>query len=416
MQSTKLSGHPIISQLLSFVPREIVDKAAETFQADRYYKTMDTWKQLVFMLYGVVSKAQSLNSLCKCLLFLGQKLSYLGIYKLPASSTLSDANRKRPNEVYGYIYYLLLGHYRAEISDTYLSLPINGEVSPDRVKLMDSSTVTLWTDVFKGTGRNPMNGKKKGGLKVHALLPLDNMVPELVWLTPASSNDKDFLGQLKVEKGAIYVFDKGYVNYGIYKKWTESGAFFVTRLNENATYEVVNEIRADIHDFLAGGTILDQLVELKTDEGPLKARLVTYKDPLTGKVFRFLSNLFDFQSHTIVLLYKNRWEIEPFYKKIKQNFELGYFFSDSREGIKTQVWMVLIANLIFSVIHKRIKEAEQFTTLVSMARANLISYVCFQTILKTNCLATEERNLEIVQLDIFGIEQGGVLRKKEKSP
>ncbi|MEB2787317.1 transposase [Algoriphagus persicinus] len=96
-----------------------------------------------------------------------------------------------------------------------------------------------------------MNGKKKGGLKVHALLPLDNMVPELVWLTPASSNDKDFLEQLKPQRGEIYVFDKGYVNYSVYKKWTECGAFFVTRLNENATYEVVSEIRADIHDFLA---------------------------------------------------------------------------------------------------------------------------------------------------------------------
>ena len=190
----------------------------------------------------------------------------------------------------------------------------------------------------------------------------------------------------------------------------------MTRLNENATYEVVSQIHSDIHDFLAGGTILDHLVELKTDQGPLKVRLITYKDPLTGKVFRFLSNLFDFQSHTIVLLYKNRWKIEPFFKRIKQNFELGYFFSDSREGIKTQVWMMLISNLIFTVIHKRIKEAEQFTTLVSMARANLISYVCFQTILKTNCLAAEERNLEIVQLDIFGSEQEGVLKIKEKSP
>ncbi|MEB2785524.1 IS4 family transposase [Algoriphagus persicinus] len=350
VQHTKLSGHPIISQLLSFIPRELVDQASQTFQSDRYYKTMSTWKQLVFMLYGVVSKAQSLNSLCKCLLFLGQKLSYLGINKLPASSTLSDANRKRPNEVFGYIYYLLLAHYRKEISDSYLSLPINGEVSPDKVKLFDSSTVTLFTDVFKGAGRNPMNGKKKGGLKVHALLPLDNMVPELVWLTPASSNDKDFLGQLKPQRGEIYVFDKWYVNYVVYKKWTESGAYFVTRLNENASYGVVGEIRQDIHDFLDGVTILDQLVELKTESGPLKARLITYKDPLTGKVFRFLSNLFDAHSHTIVLLYKNRGEIEPFFKKIKQNFELGYFFSDSREGIKTQVWMVLIANLIFSVI------------------------------------------------------------------
>lgn len=161
---------------------------------------------------------------------------------------------------------------------------------------------------------------------------------------------------------------------------------------------------------------MDQLVELKTDGGPLEARLVTYKDPLTGKMFRFLTNLLDFQSHTVVLLYKNRWEIEPFFKRLKQNFELGYFFSDSREGIKTQVWMVLIANLIFSVIHKRAREAEQFTTLVSMAGANLVSYVCFQTILRTGSLTAAERDLGIVQLDIFGTGQGGVLEKNGKSP
>jgi hypothetical protein len=343
---------------------------------------------------------------------LEHKLSYLGIYKLPASSTLSDANCRRPNEVFGYLYYLLLAHYKAEISEGYLSLPINGEVSPDQVKLVDSTTLTLFTDVFKGAGRNPMTGKKKGGLKAHAVLPLDNMVPELVWLTAASTNDKDFLGQLKPQRGSIYVFDKGYVNYSVYKKWTEDGSFFVTRLNENANYEVISTHREDIHDFLSGGTILDQLVTLKTEGEPLKLRLITYKDPLKGKVFRFLSNLFDFQSHTIVLLYKNRWEIEPFFKKIKQNFELGYFFSDSREGIKTQVWIVLIANLIFSVIHKKIKEAEQFTTLVAMAKANLIS----QTMLQTRYLNEEQRNLEIVQLDIFEIEQRGVLREKEKSP
>jgi len=416
MELTKLSGQPIICQMLSFIPRELVNQATETFKSDHYYKTMTTWKQLVFMLYGVISKTNSLNSLCKCLLFLERKLTYLGIYKLPASSTLSDANCKRPNEVFGYIYYLLLAHYQKEISGGYLSLPINKEANVDQIKLVDSTTLSLFTDVFKGAGRNPISGKKKGGLKAHAVLPLDNMVPELVWLTAASTNDKDFLGQLNPEKGSIYVFDKGYVNYAIYKKWTDQGSFYVTRLNENAKYEVISELRQDAHSFLYAGTILDQLVTMKSDGKPLKARLVTYKDPLTGKLFRFVSNLFEFQSQTIVLLYKNRWEIEPFFKKIKQNFELGYFFSDSPEGIKTQVWIVLIANLIFSVIHKRIKEAEQFTTLVSMAKANLISYICFETILKMNHLNSEERNIEIIQLDIFKIEQGGVLQKMEKSP
>lgn len=190
------------------------------------------------------------------LTFLENKLRYLGIYRLPASSTLSDVNCKRPNEVFGYIYYLLLAHHKLGISQGYLSLPINGEESPGQVKLVDSTTISLFTDILKGTGRDPISGKKKGGLKAHAVLPLDNMVPELIWLTAASTNDKDFLGQLKPPKGSIYVFDKGYVNYSIYKKWTDQGAFFVTRLNENAKYEVISTLRGDIHDFLSEGTIL----------------------------------------------------------------------------------------------------------------------------------------------------------------
>ncbi|REG82046.1 DUF4372 domain-containing protein [Algoriphagus antarcticus] len=218
MQHAKLSRQPTICQLISFIPRELVDQAGETFKSDRYSKTMSTSKQLVFMLYRVISKTNSLNSLCKCLLFLENKLSYLGIYRLPASSTLSYSNFKRSNEVFGYIYYLLLAHQKSEISEGYLSLPINGEVSPDHVKLVDSNTLSLFTDVFKGAGRNPISGKKKGGLKAHAVLPQDNLVPELVRLTADSTNDKDFLGQLKPQKGSIYVFDKGDVNYSVYKR------------------------------------------------------------------------------------------------------------------------------------------------------------------------------------------------------
>jgi len=134
MQHTKLSGQPIICQLLFFIPRKLVDQATETFKPDHYHKNMSTWKQLVFMLYGVISKTNSLNSLCKCLLCLEIKLSYLGVYKLPARSTLSDANRKRSNEVFDYIYYLLLAHKKPEFSEGYLSLP-----SRENCRLIKSS-------------------------------------------------------------------------------------------------------------------------------------------------------------------------------------------------------------------------------------------------------------------------------------
>ena len=135
---------------------------------------------------------------------------------------------------------------------------------------------------------------------------------------------------------------------------------------------------------------------------------------------KFISNMFDYQRETIVKLYKCRWEIEVFFKQIKQNFELGYFYSDSEEGIKTQIWIALIANLIFTVIHKRTLENEPFTIMVAMAAANLGSYICFVSLIKSTKLDAHERDIRIIQLDLFeklnSNKVGGVSEKIEKSP
>ena len=114
----------------------------------------------------------------------------------------------------------------------------------------------------------------------------------------------------------------------------------------------------------------------------MKARLVSFKSAIKGKVFRFIFNMFEVQATTVAKLYKNRWEIGPFFKNLKQNFELKAFYSDSREGIQTQIWLALIANLIFTVIHRQIKQAEAFTTMVQMARVNLGSFASYIEVLK----------------------------------
>lgn len=165
MQNIKLSGQPVICQLLSLIPIELVISSVQKYQSDKYYKTMSTYNQMVFILYGIISKANSLNSLCKSLLFLDGKLSYLGIRNLPATSTLSDANIKRSSEVFGDLYDQLLDYYKEELHQNSHFLPINGEAPVSKVKRFDSTTFTLFVDVFKGAGRNTMNGKKKGGLK-----------------------------------------------------------------------------------------------------------------------------------------------------------------------------------------------------------------------------------------------------------
>lgn len=419
MQSNKLSGHPVICQLLSFVPKELVKQAAEKFEADRYYKTMTTYKQLVFMLYGVVTKAPSLNSLCKSLLFLDGKLSHLGIADLPASSTLSDANTERSSSVFKELYDLLLDHYKLELKNSYFNSPVNNEAPSEKIMRFDSTTFSLFVDVLKGAGRNPNDGKKKGGIKAHCLLPFNSRVPSLVYLTEAAKNDRDFLGQLEMVKGNIYVFDKGYINYKLYADWTAQSVFFVTRMKQNATYRVISEDeKSDVLEAInCGGIIKDQIVELSLGyniEG-VRLRLVTYRDPLTKKVLQFLTNLFDYKAATIAQLYKCRWGIEPFFKQIKQNFEVGYFYSDSSNGIETQIWITLIANLIFTIIHQRVQEAEQFTTIVATSRANMGSYVCMISILKRSRLNQYDRNNEIVQLQIFAFQKRGVLKIKEQN-
>ena len=414
-KNTNLAGQPVICQLLSFLPREIVDSCVDGFQSDRYYKTMATWKQLVFLLYGIVTKSHSLNTLCKNLLFLEDKLVYLGIDKLPAVSTLSDANINRGSEVFASVYRELYKHYRESLDPRHCGF-FEENLDITKVSIFDSSTITLFVDIFKGAGRNTIDGKKKGGLKIHSLLPMGGFVPGLVHITGAACNDKVFLGQLAVEAGGIYVFDKGYVNYYVWSKWTDSGAFYVTRLNGNADYTVLSGQPNHISEYADGGIVSDRLITLNPSQNASKARLIIYKDPESGKVLEFVTNMFDYLDRTIIQLYKYRWNIEVLFKRLKQNFELGYFYPDSPEGIKTQIWIALIANLLFTVIHKQCREAEIFTTIVNLAAVNMGSCISLTKIVKSGRLSAEERNLGIVQLEMFQKLRGRLFRKSEKSP
>ena len=406
MEVIQKGGMPIISQLLSYIPSFLLDKAITEHNSDKGYKRLKTKEQLTFMLYGFVGKLESLNGLIKSLPFLGKTLSYFGINELPARSTLAEANRNRKSDVFGTLYGLLVSYYEKQLSSTYLSGLIDKKVDMKDIKIFDSTTFTLFVDVFTGAGRNKISGKKKGGIKAHVLLSLHSLVPEIVWMSAASKNDKDFLGQLKALKGEIYVFDKGYVNYNYYFDWTEKGIFLVTRLNEHANYQILSEKVITQRDAEIDGVIKDQIIQLRTAKGSLKVRLVTFKSLTTCKTYTFISNMFEVEATTIAKLYKNRWEIEPFFKQLKQNFELKGFYSDSKEGIKTQIWIAMIANLIFTVIHRQIKQAETFSGMVQMARVNMGSFIKFIDVLKLKSWRGSQKNIGIIQLNLFDKMQG----------
>ena len=412
-----LAGQPILSQLLTFIPEEIIRESVKKYKADRYFKSFRTKDQLICMVYAVLTKCSSIREVCKNILFMGSKLIYCGLTHPPKRSTFSDANANRSDEVFGEIYFRLYGHYQSYLSKSFISGLINGEIDPARVEIFDSSTVTLFKEIFKGAGRNSLNGKKKGGIKVHTQATLTDMTPHFICFSDGASNDKNFLQMMKLPENSIGVFDKGFHNFSKYREWNENNRFYVTRANDNIHFKTVKEL--PLEEKSEVGVVSDRIIELtywckqEKAKKTVKARLVAYIDPVKGERLAFLTNQFDSKATTICRLYINRWAIEVVFKQLKQNFELKYFLSDSQNGIKTQIWVALILNLIFEVIHKMIKEAEDFATMVKIAAKNLCSYVSYINFLKnpfSEWIKIKKEELEKMQLDLFDDKIGGVFQ------
>ncbi len=407
------SGQPILGQLLSFFPKEIFDSSVSAFNSDAAHSTVSTWHQFAFMSYGVLTGCSTLREISKNLSIFGAKLAQCCITSIPARSSISDANRLRNSAVFGDFYLKLCLHFAPHLSDSYLKLPINNEVSPKIVEIFDSTTVSLFSDVFKNCGRIPDSGKKKGGIKAFTKIKLSERVPNFVCLKAASTNEKAFLAELSLTPGSICVFDKGYNKYAQYQEWTDSKVFFVTRLNDNAKFKIIkNKPLEEINEL---GVQQDSEIELtylcpetKTNQSVI-VRMVAFIDPETKNKLLFVTNLNSVKALTISMLYKNRWTIEPLFKQLKQNFELTYFLSDSEEGIKTQIWVAMILNLIFTVIHKMVKECEDFSTMVKIAAKNTTSYVNFKQFIKDPTILMKPKNEKhgIVQYSIFETTKGG---------
>lgn len=409
----KHSGQPILGQLLSFIPVELFRETVLNIDTQGVCLKLKVWDHFVFMFYGILTGSPSLRGIIKQFELFGEKLKHCGLSSIPARSSISDANKLRPSSVFMELYLSLYLHFKSYLSDSYLRMKINGEIDPKSVEIFDSTTIGLFVDVFKNTGRLPLNGKRKGGIKAFTKITLAERVPNYIHLKSATTNEKVFLGKLKLSPGTIAVFDKGFQKFKQYKEWSEQGIFYVTLLNKNAKFKIVAQRK--LEESLEVGVQMDADIELSYYCPKVKqkinvlARMVTYIDPVKGSKLVFVSNLMNLKAFTICLLYKNRWTIEPLFKQIKQNFELNHFLADSPEGIKTQITICMILNLIFTVIHKKIKESEDFSTMVSLAAKNTGSYVSFVDFFlnpKPN-LIENCPNIEIVQLTLFPNQQGG---------
>jgi hypothetical protein len=400
-----ISGQPIIGQLLSFIPSNIINEAINDTGSDRYYKQMKSKEHFICLLYAVLTKNGSLREVCKNIILIARKLICFGFRQLPCRSTLSDANRNRDSKFFATVYLKLYFHYRTYLQENTFSLPIGNEIHAGRVEVFDSTTITLFKEILKGAGRNRIDGKKKGGIKAFTKINLLERVPNFVCFKAAARNENSFLKAINLEEGSIAVFDKGFNKYWYYDELTRTNRHFVTRIKDNAKYEVIGEMPLPDDD---PDILKDQVIRLTYKHQKITRtvdlRLVTYKDFISGETLEFLTNLSEYSATTIALLYKNRWVIEVLFKQIKQNFEVKYFLSDSENGIKSQIWMALILNLIFTVLHKITKEAEDFSTMVQVAAKNLCSYVNLIKFLEQTeayCKAWLKAEVRNIQLSLF---------------
>ena len=367
-KSTNFSGMPIIKQVLKYIDPKIIYRTAKSYNSDRYYKTFKTYNHLVTMIHAVLSGCCSLREISGILLACEGRINHLGLKRFPKRSTLSDANRKRDSKVFAKIYYELYGKYKRFLSDS-------SSISPvvKNLHIVDSTTITLFSEILKAAGRNPINGKRKGGIKVHAMVNALEDVPCLIRITSAATCDKVFLKDIELKQGSFVVFDKGYSSFDKFLQWDNQGVYFITRQNENAVYDLIHEF--DIGEGTASSILKDEEIMIGKTNKPFIVRRIAFWHEEHQKTYAFITNNFELSADKIADIYKNRWQIEILFKRLKQNFPLKYFLGDNQNAIEIQIWISLIIQLIMLVIQRKIKRKWAYSNMVSLIRFHLMTYI-----------------------------------------
>ena len=374
-KSSNFFGQPIYGQLIKSLDREKIVEISRKHGGEKYVKSFDGYTHLLTMLYAVIQRFDSLREIETSMTAEVRKLHHVGIDTVPKRSTLSDANARRSEKFFEEVYRDLYGKNRDILSSD--SRRSGTEEWVKRLRIIDSTTVTLFSNtIFKGVGRHPKTGKKKGGIKVHAVIHANEGVACDVQFTSAATNDSFMLAPKHYSHNEIMAMDQAYINYAKFEELTDRGVVYVTKMKKNLNCEVLVDC---MHQNFQGlMEYREQVVVFRKGDINHIARIITYVDIRKGKQPRpvsLLTNDFDMPFETIVAIYRRRWQIESLFKQIKQNFPLRYFYGESANAIKIQIWVTLIANLLLSVLQSTLQRHWSFSGLATMIRIVLMYYL-----------------------------------------
>jgi len=388
----KFVGQPIFKQIISLIDAISIKSLVKKHNADHYYKAFKAKTHLITMLFGIISRCDSMTEICEGLRAMGGKLNHLGLDKAPAKSTACDGLRNRESKFFENVYFSLVRHYQSFLSDSRTF-----GLTFKEVLLIDSTTIRLFSDILKGVGRDPKgDGKKKGGLKVHMLIDAVQSVGRFIKITEAKVHDKNFLKELELISHSMVVFDRAYNYYHQFALWTSKTVYFVTRIKKNAVYKVIQTLREHKKEKGKAMVLREEIIEIEytpedksgkkltKEKKKLQLKKVCYQDE-KNRYYEFITNSLESTSEEIAFLYKKRWGIELLFKKMKQNFQLHYFYGENENAIRTQVWCTLIAQLLLTVVQKMAQTKKAFSVVASLIRIHLISLLdIFELLRSTN--------------------------------
>lgn len=364
-------GRTVLSQVLDFLPRYELDKCIDRYQGDWRIRTLSTFAQFVVMVFAQLTFRESLRDIVTCLGALKGKLYHAKIRGEIARSTLADANETRDWRIFGDFAQVLIKRAQKLSSGENLGVDL-----VQTAYALDSTTIDLCLSLFPWAEFR----KAKAGIKLHTLLDLRGNIPSVVIVTPAKVHDVNILDQLAFEPGAFYVMDRGYLDYQRFYAIHQSSAFFVTRTKRNSQFRrrksnpVEREIglRSDLVVVLTGSNV--------AKEYPATLRRIRYVDPDTGKRLSFLTNNFTLPAISIALLYKKRWQVELFFKWIKQHLRIKAFYGTSDNAVKTQIWIAISTYILVAIIKKELKITQSVYTILQILSISLFERMPIQSL------------------------------------
>jgi hypothetical protein len=364
---TIVQAASLFNQLLQHFPRTEFAALVKKHGAERAAKGFTSWTQFVAMLFCQLARADSLRDICNGLACCLGRLVHLGIAKAPSRSTLSYANEHRPAALFEELFWVALARFRDQQA---LGARKHKFRFKNKLLSLDSTTISLCLTLFPWAQFR----RAKGGVKAHVLLDHDDYLPAYVLLTEAKRSDVKLADSFTLNPGSIVAIDRGYTDYAQFGRWTLAEIFFVTRMKDNAVFTVQAELDVPQNRNIRADQIIQLTgVQAQTDcPGPLR-RIVVW-DAENKREIVLLTNLIDFGSTTIAAIYKERWQIELFFKALKQNLTVKSFVGTSENALRIQIWTALIALLLLKWLHHLSKANWSLSNLASMLRLNLFTY------------------------------------------